>query len=73
MKLIAPNHIELSRRNLVALLFALDSGEIEPTLSTWGGPDGFVQVRAVANAEHYGDRTPGWMPAGALEVPSEQA
>jgi hypothetical protein len=67
MKLIAPNQIELSRRNLVALLFALDSGEIEPTLSRLTS-DGFIQVRAVANDEHYGDRTPGWMPTAALEV-----
>jgi len=72
MKLTATNQIELSRRNLVTLLWALDSGLEHPVLSRHDGEQ-FMQVRVVADADHYTDRDPGPMPEAATAAMVVQA
>lgn len=52
--------LELSRRNLEALLAKLDDPASARTLLSPGGPgDPVIAVRAVEDAEHYSDRAPG--------------
>ena len=48
--------LELSRRNLIALLSKLDDSNSVRTLIS---PGARIVVRAVEDAEHYSDRTPG--------------
>lgn len=48
--------VELTRRNLTALLEKLDDPCSARTLIS---PDGLVAVKAVEDAEHYTDRPPG--------------
>lgn len=54
--------LELTRRNLEALLAKLDDPESARTLID---PTNAVEVVAVENAEHYGERPPGmvYMPS----------
>lgn len=56
--------LEMTRRNLQALLDKLDDPRSWRTL-TKTDEGGFIIVRAVEDAEHYADRTP-----GAVYMPS---
>lgn len=61
-----PPVLELSRRNLMALLAKLDDPASARTLLTPGAPgDPVLVVRAVEDAEHYADR-----PAGEVYMPT---
>lgn len=55
--------VELSRRNLEALLEKLDDPLSLRTILGWAndGTPRFVIVRAVENEQHYSDREPGPM------------
>lgn len=57
--------LELSRRNLEALLAKLDDPNSARTLID---PDRKIVVRSVENAEHYSDRPPGevYMPTSGV-------
>lgn len=50
--------VELTRRNLTALLAKLD-GNPPDSACTLTDSTGTVYVKAVENAEHYSDRAPG--------------
>jgi hypothetical protein len=57
--------LELTRRNLEALLAKLDDPSSARTLID---PDGKIAVRAVENEEHYSNRAPGevYMPSSGI-------
>lgn len=69
--------IELTRRNLAALLMKLDDPLSARTLSKTAeeGPSVFVMVKAVEDAEHYSDRAPGevYMPSSGITWDPEDA
>ena len=50
--------VELTRRNLVALLAKLD-GRPRDSMCTIVDPDRKIAVKAVEDSEHYADRNPG--------------
>lgn len=52
--------VELTRRNLLALLAKLD-GKPSDLLCTVVDPSGSIAVKAVEDDEHYSDRAPGRM------------
>lgn len=61
-----PPVLELSRRNLLALLDKLDDPLSARTLGSPGLPgEPMIFVKAVEDAEHYSDRAPGevYMPS----------
>lgn len=63
MKFIPDPHlpvVELTRRNLTALLAKLDDPDSQRTLISPGfHGDPVIAVRAVEDEEHYADRAPG--------------
>ena len=52
--------VELTRRNLTALLAKLD-GQPSDSMCTIVDPDRRIAVKAVEDSEHYADRAPGRM------------
>lgn len=71
--------VELSRRNLEALLWALAARPGDAVLSRHDISEGVgLRIRAVEDDVHYGDRTPGWMPTdterfdGPIQAPSPE-
>ena len=78
MKLIGENQIELSRRNLEALLWALANVPRDAVLSRYDEDGTFMRVRVVEDSEHYGEREAGPMPFdtdrldGAIQAPSPE-
>lgn len=52
--------VELTRRNLLALLCKLD-GHPPDSMCTIADPDGKIAVKAVEDSAHYSDREPGPM------------
>lgn len=69
MKLVANNHLVLSRRNLLALLAKLDGYPKESALTILGGDDapGFL-VSAEEDDVHYASRRAGVMHPDTEEV-----
>lgn len=62
VKILGQNHVEVSRRNLMNLLAALDRGD-NATLTRYDKSAGsYLTVRAVEDWDHYGERPPGPMP-----------
>lgn len=62
MRLVNTNHIELSERNLVALLqdYRRNGSTNIRRYDEEAGEHITVSVRP--DSDHYGDREPGWMP-----------
>ena len=72
MRLIAQNQIEISRRNLEALAWAL-ANTSDATLARYDEESGErIVVRVVEDADHYGERVPGPMPFDGLLAPSRE-
>lgn len=51
--------LELTRRNLQALLDKLDDPRSAATLGKTGEHEGYIFVKAVEDEAHYSDRAPG--------------
>ena len=58
-------HLELTRRNLTALLAKLDDPLSARTLTKFGETGEYIVVKAVEDEEHYANRAPGvvYMPS----------
>jgi hypothetical protein len=62
MKLISPNHLVVSRRNLLTLLAKLDGSPEGSACTILGGEDApDFYLHAEPDAVHYADRVPGRM------------
>jgi hypothetical protein len=78
MKIVSENYIELSRRNVEALLWALSNVPNDAVLSRVDSKGTLMRVRVVEDAAHYGDREAGPMPFdterldGAIHAPSRE-
>ena len=71
MKLTATNEIEISRRNLEALAWAL-ANTSDATLMRYDEDGNRIVVRVVEDNEHYGAREPGPMPFDGILPPTRE-
>ena len=71
MKLVTTNNIEISRRNLEALAWALANTN-DASISRYDENGNRIVLTVVEDDEHYGDRTPGNMPFDGILPPTRQ-